>query len=679
MKKKSIIIFSIIFIITIIIIGYTALEKTPFPKKYVSNQFIDNNIYINEHNAFTQKFKSKLDILDSVSIKFREYENKTGTMLVEIFDEENIAIFRNKYDLSEIDDEVIRFNINIQNNAKEKEYTLNIKLDDLDSDSLAFFGEENNDIAIGQYGQEKGYYYSLIFVIILAFELFIFMLFYYKDKKILIKNKKLNNVITVIESLVFSMIFFHVLTSYFYESKILYLNLPILGILFILLVRNFLINLYNGKLEDIFLSLIIPVGTMYCIALVPGTIPDEPFHYNEIFEFLNGNILKTKYAAYKLPIFDNYLDAKEAILNPNSAIFKFDEYRVGGYSYLLYLPAIIGVFIGRLANLSTLGTLYLGSYFNFITFIVIGYYIIKYMPFCKKATLVYLFNPMLIHQVTSLSCDAMIIPTCLLFISYILYIKFEKKHFEFKDSIILGILALYVIISKKAYFPLLFLLLMIKDKFIVKNKINIKKILPLIFGIVIGFILVVSNEYLSSIYRNLIDLNTNIDIEVIESTTSKMFYLIHNPFNIIYLIFVTFHQNLSFYVTTFAGNSLGWFNINLPIYLTFIYYAILIISIFIDKDKYELSIENKILVSIIWLFNVAIIFAGLYLGWGELRDFIVEGVQGRYFIPINILLLVLLYNKNSRITFKNDTLIITLSIIFVNMFTLCYIIGSFFF
>ena len=42
-----------------------------------------------------------------------------------------------------------------------------------------------------------------------------------------------------------------------------------------------------------------------------------------------------------------------------------------------------------------------------------------------------------------------------------------------------------------------------------------------------------------------------------------------------------------------------------------------------------------------------IILAGLYLGWGVITDTIIQGVQGRYFIPIVILLLLAMVRKKN--------------------------------
>ncbi|MBR1376734.1 MAG: DUF2142 domain-containing protein [Bacilli bacterium] len=694
MKKKHITIFVILMLITILIIGVSALKKFPYPKKYIYNQFGKVIGYINEDSTFTQKFESKLDYLDGISIKYANYteEITSGTMLVHIYDDTNKLIYLNQFDLSKIlDNETVRFNFDIQKNAAGKTYTLDLELKDLDAEkNITFYGDEEGEkfsstgendisgsIAIGQYGQKKGYFYTIIFAMIFMLEICAFIFMWYKNKKYVIKNKKLNNVIIAISSLLFSLLFLNTITNYYYAGRISYISAILCFPLFVLIVRNFAINVCYGKPEDVFLALAIPLGTLYCITLVPGIIPDEPYHYNEIFQFLNGNFLKTKFEVYDIPIISSYNVAKQAILSENFLPLRFVEYRVGGYSYLLYLPATIGVFVGRIFNLTTLTTLYFGCYFNLVLFLVTGYFTVKYMPFCKKLAIVYLLNPMNLHQVTSLSCDAVIITTCLLFIAYVLHIKYDKDKVDIKDTIILSVLSIFVIVSKNAYFPLILMLILIKDKFKINNKINKKTLMPILGCILLAICISTFIRFFASGSDELVVDELINGMTLPQSNISKISYLLSNPLNVIYLVLTTLYVHLPFYVTTFAGNSLGWFSIGVPIYVTIAYYVLLFLSIFMDKEKYEIQLKDKIIILLIWLLNVAVIFGGLYISWGYARDIIVEGVQGRYFIPINLLILLIIYNKKSILSFKNNTLIISLLMLLINLLTIGRIIYYF--
>jgi uncharacterized membrane protein len=65
------------------------------------------------------------------------------------------------------------------------------------------------------------------------------------------------------------------------------------------------------------------------------------------------------------------------------------------------------------------------------------------------------------------------------------------------------------------------------------------------------------------------------------------------------------------------------------------------------------------------------------MGWGEVRDILVDGVQGRYFIPFNILLFIIMYNKNSFLDFKYNKLIALLTIFIIDFISVAYIMNFF--
>ena len=162
-----------------------------------------------------------------------------------------------------------------------------------------------------------------------------------------------------------------------------------------------------------------------------------------------------------------------------------------------------------------------------------------------------------------------------------------------------------------------------------------------------------------------------------QTNYSKIYYLLHNPLNVIYLVVNTLERNLNFYITTYVGSSLGKFNISQPTYISIIYYLISFLSLYVKKENQEFNKKEKRILIITWILNSMAIFGGLYLGWGEVRNIIVDGVQGRYFIPINIILFTCLYSKKSFIFIKNKHLVLSLMIFILNIISIYYVMNYF--
>ena len=166
---------------------------SPFYAPASDNEFGDRRIIgvINKDTTLTQKFTSTIDILDSVELTYStyEHENKNGTMVVELFDDNNKKLYYEKYDVSKIkDNSYIRLEFDPQHNSKGKEYTIVINFEGLTNEEIiTFWGVADRDpnlqatnkvkvndaIRVYQYGDSKSYFYTFVFIIILLVELFI--------------------------------------------------------------------------------------------------------------------------------------------------------------------------------------------------------------------------------------------------------------------------------------------------------------------------------------------------------------------------------------------------------------------------------------------------------------------------------------------------------------------------
>ena len=118
---------------------------------------------------------------------------------------------------------------------------------------------------------------------------------------------------------------------------------------------------------------------------------------------------------------------------------------------------------------------------------------------------------------------------------------------------------------------------------------------------------------------------------------------------------------------SFNGRSLGWLNINV-FSLPVIFYSVLLVStIWIGKNEKDLKLKQKILLISIFLVIVALIFTGLYLTYTEVGAEIILGVQGRYFIPIVLLILLSLISKDKFIEYKHSTIVYIVLLMCINI------------
>jgi uncharacterized membrane protein len=96
------------------------------------------------------------------------------------------------------------------------------------------------------------------------------------------------------------------------------------------------------------------------------------------------------------------------------------------------------------------------------------------------------------------------------------------------------------------------------------------------------------------------------------------------------------------------GSQLGWLNDYVPVVLVRIFGILLVISFF--RRSYEsetLSVKMRTAMILFSFISILMIIAGMLITWTPITYGAVEGVQGRYFLPI--LLPILLSFRGNKI------------------------------
>ena len=125
-----------------------------------------------------------------------------------------------------------------------------------------------------------------------------------------------------------------------------------------------------------------------------------------------------------------------------------------------------------------------------------------------------------------------------------------------------------------------------------------------------------------------------------------------------YLISIrTIFTNGASWIQSMFGASLG--ALNIPVnWSVWIVYLILIVAIVARyKLQYELKLADNIICLLIFLSGSALIFASLYVQWTAYQNPIIDGIQGRYFIPLLIFLflpLVSFNNEKSNVVIREE-------------------------
>ena len=460
------------------------------------------------------------------------------------------------------------------------------------------------------------------------------------------------------------------------KTILFYVIMSVFFIIFTILLYVVLVKKADEKIEKKFLYLAIPIYLLYMIFIPLYVAHDELFHWYRIFEITEGGLLpeiKDNSTGYMMPSAIGsglpwgdlkYIDIiKESIekIDYNDKTF-ISDVTMSVYSPVQYLPQVLGVIWGKLTVKSPIIISYCGRLFNLAICITLIYFAIKKIPFGKELIFVVSFIPIAIEGLTSLSGDGFTLSVAMLFISYIIEIYYSKRKLLKKDYFILCTLGVIIAFCKIVYIPVVFLLLLLPKESFGSNKKKYIITISLIMAFLICNLvwLALANPYLN-VYTN-------------GKSGYQVKYVLTHPIKYIQNFLYTIQTNGIGYITEMFGYNMLWSGAVLN--KTFVPLTMIGLVVYICLNgnlKKKFDFKAVMIITFIVLCVVALIFTSLYVQWSRYRSEIIDGVQGRYFLPIIVLVFLLIGNfigrENDEKYLKIDK-ILTTSCIFISFMCL---------
>ena len=430
----------------------------------------------------------------------------------------------------------------------------------------------------------------------------------------------------------------------------------------------------NIKIHNLYLIIALVLGIAYIFAFPPSEIPDEGSDYLRALEISKFHLVtkqKGKQAGdyyskniAKVMKIDNYNDESKVINLKLKGKKKFMDYANKSlYSFICYIPQSIGIGIAVLLNLSIVAQVMLGKLFNYLVFVLLTYFSIKYIPYKKYLVFFVALLPITLQEATSLAPDSLAIGLSFFLISYILKIRKDNKQITNKQLIILFITSIVISLCKIVYLPLCLLILLIPKKlYKSKKQYLIYNILVISISIILNLLwLKYTSRYLVAFKQS--------------NSSEQLKYILGNPLQYIVIIMRTMDAYLPELILQIVGSYLGTFKIKTATLVVLPALYILIKLIVGEKLKNKDLLNNieKGFIVFIILSIIILIFTSLYIQWTPLKSNYIEGIQGRYFIPL-IVPLSCIFMVNKKENNKQSLIEFT---IFENIIALLFIVGTF--
>lgn len=479
-----------------------------------------------------------------------------------------------------------------------------------------------------------------------------------------------------------------------------YSSLLIIGI--VILIWSIYFFVRNKKKEKLISISFLIVGILYGLllsVLIPiAQVPDEDYHVQHTFYAIGSEKIydqigevnketgvyrmvgisgeRVNFLKYK-KLLTTYLDSYQL-----SNIIKRDTLEI------LKRPGqTIGILIGICFKMSVFWLYFLGELGGLLVYIGICFYALKLLPSKKELMCMIMLLPMALQQAGSFSYDSFNNALSFFLIAYILYLNTRKERITLKDILILTSIGALLFYIKTIYAGLLLLFAIIPtDKYdirIGKYRINQQWIKENrkkgIVGVGIGGLLFVAIVVILK-YEYVI----------------LLFQILINITEIIRLLVRSFIEQGEMYFSTMIAN-FGW--ADTPVgqwFIVFYVFTMVCFCLFGEEtipvnNTTTYKMGNKVLEKTIVVFTTILMLTVIMfsmLAWSfsiqainSVTPFdskikllnVINGIQGRYFIPI-LPLLLFLFPKNTCRMESQKRIFICVSIQSVSIIYISYVL-----
>ncbi len=333
------------------------------------------------------------------------------------------------------------------------------------------------------------------------------------------------------------------------------------------------------------------------------------------------------------------------------------------YPPTAYIPQAIGIKTGEVLHLPLMYGFYLGRLCNLIVWLLLVFFALRLVPFARWTFTAVALLPTVVYQAASLSADATIIGLSFFVIALFLHL-ITKKVITTSHIVTTGIALAILGMSKQVY-----VLLLIPFLFIPWRSFQNKKRKLLFLGCLALAVALCTLLWNLSVVNIASIIHVTYRPDQIIVPAAQLSSILHNPLGFLGLIGSTlFFSSFWPLVNGFIGIT-GWLDISLPGYCY--YLAVILILLAVLKDSGQmprLALTLKALRFILLGTGLALVIllcSLLYIGYTSPTDTFINGLQGRYFIPIALVLLPLAVSQHVQLKIFEKRFVILVCSIFV--------------
>lgn len=407
-------------------------------------------------------------------------------------------------------------------------------------------------------------------------------------------------------------------------------------------------------------------GLFFLFCLPPAQVPDENVHFIHAYDVAKGHLLPAHnnegWAATTAPVeflsvFQRssrfwadrgqrwtWQDSRELLnLRLSGEEYPVSMAQVSIYSFLPYLPQAAGIRVGRWLNLSPLPLFYAGRLGSLVFGVICVILAVRLTPIGKLLFGAVALFPLTVQQIASVSADGPTIGLTLVLLAALLRLALPCRASRMPARL-LGLLLLLVFTTALTKFPYTFLVLLYFGMPPGHAGSRRRYLLASVLLLAVAAAGLAVSAELTRPY--ILDPHQLRGVPI--SKNSQIHFILTHPGQYLWICLSNLANSGCFWVLSLF--SLGPLDTPLNPLAGLAYLFFLAVLAVADPERGTLPWRLWFVGSAILLLGSAVILTAQYVWWNPLASKLIEGPQGRYFIPFLPLSFLLLRNGGIRVT-----------------------------
>lgn len=373
------------------------------------------------------------------------------------------------------------------------------------------------------------------------------------------------------------------------------------------------------------------IGLFFAFTTPIFDSPDEPAHFSRALYITEGN-LGLKENSEDLMISQDYEKIlkqfhQNLYLNNLNDVEHLEEKvqvpvitATSAFAFYAYLPQCIGIFLGRVFNLSVGGMFYLGRITNLLVYSLLA---ALAMRISKNWSIPFLFVaalPMAVYQAASYNPDGLTIGLSLITIA--LYVKILEKNRKIglRDIAFFTLICMLLAGIKLPYVLLVGLIVFISPSKFEKKYYYAFAWLGVLL---VGITAVLWFGYYSQIHA--------VHTPSYVNANEQIIYICTHIQESLRLLFSAIISGMNFFLGMFTFGWLTYGSDEIALLYLFVLGGVFLFYPFVEEKP---NWVNKLGIILVLFGVVFLIYTSMYITWTAVGGGRIDGVQGRYFIGI---------------------------------------------